>query len=191
MIFAGSVHHMVKYRGANQIFPVAHLAATATGWELIERSIKSHFHGGSPPVRIATTAAGAIPYYAELPAVDMHGLNDRFIARHGEPSGSIPGHWRITSHRYLVENGVNLVVGHPLVQKQTEKKLPAELKSGIRGFRVFAVETDLTPDPVPVIELPIDENYKVSILYLIPHPQIDAAIRNAALTVRYLSVSGD
>jgi arabinofuranosyltransferase len=32
---------------------------------------------------IALSAAGAIPYYAQRPVIDMLGLNDRHIARHG------------------------------------------------------------------------------------------------------------
>lgn len=33
---------------------------------------------------IAVNAAGAIPYYSRRPAIDMLGLNDRHIARHGD-----------------------------------------------------------------------------------------------------------
>ena len=35
---------------------------------------------------IATTASGAIPYYSRLRTIDMLGLNDPWIARHGDPS---------------------------------------------------------------------------------------------------------
>ena len=61
------------------------------------------------------------------------------------------------------------------------------LDQGIRGFRILAVEPALTPGPVAVIELPFDEENKVPILYLKPHPYIDTAIREAGLNVRYIS----
>jgi hypothetical protein len=35
---------------------------------------------------LAVDAAGALPYWSELPALDMLGLNDRFIARHPPPT---------------------------------------------------------------------------------------------------------
>ena len=35
------------------------------------------------PIKIAVTAAGAVPYYSKLPAVDMLGLTDSWIAHNG------------------------------------------------------------------------------------------------------------
>ena len=34
----------------------------------------------------AVTAAGCLPYFSELPALDMLGLNDRHIAHHRPPA---------------------------------------------------------------------------------------------------------
>ena len=187
LVIIGSAHHMIGYRTVDQIARVEHLHAAANRWANMGRSMKTHFHGASPPVKIATTAAGAIPDFSELPTVDMHGLNDRFIAKHGEDWLTIPGHWRITSHRYLIEQGVHLVIGHPLRRKQTDQDLPEVLGQGIRGFRILAVEPELTPGPVAVIDLPFDEENKVLILYLKPHPYIDTVIREAGFNVRYIS----
>jgi hypothetical protein len=42
---------------------------------------------------IAVNAAGTIPYYSELPTIDMLGLNNVYIARHGGRDRSLPyGH---------------------------------------------------------------------------------------------------
>jgi hypothetical protein len=42
---------------------------------------------------IAVNAAGTVPYYSELPTIDMLGLNNEFIARHGGRDRSLPyGH---------------------------------------------------------------------------------------------------
>ena len=186
----GSVHHMTRYRTSHEIAPIVTLATAAFSWEFIGRSLKTHFHGATPPVIIATTAAGAIPFYSELPTVDMHGLNDRYIARHGEPWIATPGHWRLASHRYLLDKNVNLVTGHPLFQTQEDKGIPADLDIGMRGFRVLAVEPELTSGRIAIIELPIDDKHKVPILYLKAHPKIDAAITQYGLNVYYLPVLG-
>ena len=189
VVLAGSTYHLATYREVNEIAPVFRLKQAARAWTEIGESLKSHFHGASPPVKIATTAAGAIPYYAELPALDMHGLNDRFVATHGKLWRTMPGHWRLAPHRYLVEAGVNLVVGHPLIQEQADNDLPVVLKRGLVGFRILAIEPHLTPGPIPVIELPFGDQYKVHVLYLKPHPKIDAVIETAGLKVHYLPVS--
>jgi hypothetical protein len=44
----------------------------------------------APDTLVAVVAAGAIPFYSELPTVDMYGLNDRHIAR----GPFAPGPWR-------------------------------------------------------------------------------------------------
>jgi hypothetical protein len=60
---------------------------------------------------IAVTAAGCLPYFSELPALDMLGLNDRHIARH-RPRGFVPG---VLGHdlgdeRYVLRRRPDLIV---------------------------------------------------------------------------------
>lgn len=40
---------------------------------------------GDKNARLAINAAGALPYYSQLPTIDMLGINDRFIAQAPEP----------------------------------------------------------------------------------------------------------
>jgi len=49
----------------------------------------------------AVGAAGALPFFSELPNLDLFGLNDAEIARHGRVIGNRPGHQRFTSMDYL------------------------------------------------------------------------------------------
>jgi arabinofuranosyltransferase len=46
----------------------------------IGSTLDSAFHDQQP--MIATSAAGALPYYSKLPALDMLGLNDYYLPRH-------------------------------------------------------------------------------------------------------------
>jgi hypothetical protein len=50
----------------------------------------------------AVGAAGALPYFAELPNLDLFGLNDLEIARHGRLIGNRPGHQRFATMDYLL-----------------------------------------------------------------------------------------
>jgi hypothetical protein len=45
-----------------------------------------------PGATLATTAAGIIPYYSGLYTVDMLGLTDPYVARHGKRTYTLPGH---------------------------------------------------------------------------------------------------
>ena len=49
----------------------------------------------------AVGAAGALPFYSELPNLDLFGLNDLEIARHGRIIGNRPGHQRFAAMDYL------------------------------------------------------------------------------------------
>lgn len=62
---------------------------------------------------IAVGPAGAIPYYSELPTLDMLGLCDAWVARHGEAAGNAAGHGKIAPQEYLEQRGVVWLVGQP------------------------------------------------------------------------------
>ncbi|HKQ60758.1 MAG TPA: hypothetical protein VJS92_05685 [Candidatus Polarisedimenticolaceae bacterium] len=48
--------------------------------EAVGQLLATAFHGARP--LLACDPAGTLPYFSELPAVDMLGINDRFLARH-------------------------------------------------------------------------------------------------------------
>lgn len=50
----------------------------------------------------AVGAAGALPFYAGMPNLDLFGLNDLEIARHGRVIGNRPGHQRFASMDYVL-----------------------------------------------------------------------------------------
>lgn len=68
--------------GQETIPSLAKYAHPEYAWGEIGRTCRKTFPTGT---RIATTAAGLIPYFAELPTLDLHGLTDREIARQPIP----------------------------------------------------------------------------------------------------------
>ncbi|HUL45115.1 MAG TPA: hypothetical protein VLY03_12255 [Bacteroidota bacterium] len=182
-VLYGSFHHAESFRYTldDRIEPIAdlqgHLYDPDQHWVAIGQTLGEAF-GKDPSVTIATTAAGAIPYYSSLRAVDMLGLNDTWVARNGVLISSVPGHQRIAPMEYLLERNVNLVISHPLV-------LPLETTS---------TQLPMLPAVIPgrsvsyrVIEIPLDDHYKFVALYLHPHPAVDAAIGRNGWTVREIS----
>jgi hypothetical protein len=97
--------------------------------EVIGRLLKTAF-GAARPL-LAADAAGTLPYFSELPALDMLGLSDRYLARHPPPDlgeGWL-GH-ELGDGRYVLEREPDLVVftgpaGGP----------PRRFKSGLEMFR--------------------------------------------------------
>ena len=72
------------------VFSVLQWRDTMTAWALTERwewdgqiigrMLKKAF--GAQQALLAVDAAGALPYWSELPAIDMLGLNDYYLPRH-------------------------------------------------------------------------------------------------------------
>lgn len=52
---------------------------------------------------MAEGAAGASPFYAGINNLDPYGINDRYVARHGEHLGKKPGHQRYATRNYVAE----------------------------------------------------------------------------------------
>ncbi|MCB1735156.1 MAG: hypothetical protein H6981_08450 [Gammaproteobacteria bacterium] len=146
------------------------------GWQLVGKTLHELFRDAESPVVIATTAAGAIPYYSELPTVDMLGLNDRYIAREGMHIDAFAGHGRYATLDYLLERNVNLVIGHPKVVplKHTYKYTAEQMFH----TTYFSEDFDLSslPESARVVDIKIADNRKVVVLYLKPSPAIDRVI---------------
>lgn len=88
-------------------------AARAERWEwdgaVIGTLLKQSFARREPTIAVA--AAGCIPYWSELPAIDMLGLNDYYIPRHppmGVGEGKI-GH-ELGDGRYILARSPDLVM---------------------------------------------------------------------------------
>ncbi len=91
-----------------------------------------------PGTVIATTAAGAIPYYARLPAIDILGLTDAYVAHLPMPCTSqvTIGHCKYAPDAYLHERGVHLVVlpaARPISYSRSQPQGPEDVLIRFRG----------------------------------------------------------
>jgi hypothetical protein len=128
--------------------------------------------GGDSSVLIATTAAGAIPYYSNLKTLDMLGLNDPLAAKHSRHLTSHAGHRRIATLDYLESKGVSLVVGHPVMVSSDSEAGAVRLNWLVQGLE----PSDRIPESARLIEIPIDRGYRLIVLYLVKSERVDSVI---------------
>ena len=160
------------------------LAQLASDWERIGVALSPLEHA-DPPVVIGVTAAGAVPFYSGLHAVDLLGLSDPWVARHGEPirarfaiEGSRPGHARIATADYVEQRGVHLLLNHPWL---VHRPLP-------EGWIFTAEDLEHWPDysvswrghALPagarMLEIPVDHGERLYAIQLRPHAAVDAEV---------------
>lgn len=65
--------------------------------------------------RIATSAAGAIPYYSRLYTLDVLGLSDAWIAHAMPQERGQAGHAKRAPEHYILSKGIDLLILHPTV----------------------------------------------------------------------------
>ncbi len=186
LILVGSVYHQVtfSYDKHEGIEPIAqlegHLVHPDENWIGIGKMLASLF-GGDPSIIIATTAAGAIPYYSGLTTVDMLGVNDRWVIEHGVPIGSMAGHQLVAPLSYLLLRNVNLILSHPLVVRQAE---------AVHYFLLLPMDAAISTDSIRVIEFPLDHEYKLIAWYLVHHRAVDELIGRSHLRTYTVSAIG-
>ena len=146
-------------------------------WGRLGRALRRDL--GDADVTIACTGVGAIPYYSRLKTVDLLGLNDSDVARHGwraHPDYRRPGHQVFATLQQLRDKRVHLVVGYPPLVP------PGELKrAGARQWAAQFVRQIVHPDDkwsgrATVVAMPLDERHAHLMWYLTPHPRIDQLI---------------
>ncbi len=172
LVLIGSMYHVLTftYDADDGIESIAqlrgHLTDPAQQWGNIGKVLGKAFND-DPRVLIATTAAGAIPYYSRLSTIDMLGLNDKFIARYGYYFGRAAGHERMATLAYLQQRKVNIIVSHPYVTLLSDEMIKVPLIPG-------AVMSSLPESKA--VEIPLDGVYKLIVLYLNPTPFVDSVI---------------
>lgn len=183
-----SIYHAYSFNGSYGIESISNLHARIVDenqdWQGIGLVLGDMFADENTPVIISTTAAGAIPYYSKLSTIDMLGLNDKWIAKNGVVLGSRPGHTRYTTIRYLLDSKVNLVLGHPQVRRRSSPPTtnPAVFFMGQHDF-------SLLPDTSQVIEIPVNDKYRIDVLYLTKNSVVDDAIKQFGLVTH--TIYGD
>jgi len=80
-------------------------------WDCRELALQLKSAFGRQQPLVAVTAAGCLPYWSELPAVDMLGLNDHYLPRHrpDDLADRFIGH-DLGDGRYVLERNPDLIV---------------------------------------------------------------------------------
>jgi hypothetical protein len=185
LMIAASFWHGATFRGIVGIESVKGLESHVDGdddWLGVGRELGRLFAGDS--VVIAVTAAGAIPYASRLPSVDMLGLCDPWVARHGAlVHGARAGHRRIATHAYLHARGVHLVLGHPLVVAPDSTLRERYTIADLSELGILDVDSALLPASAAVVEIPVDGR-TLCVLALEPSAAVDRVIRARGLVTR-------
>jgi arabinofuranosyltransferase len=120
------------------------------------------------------------PYYSELPAIDMIGLTDWWVARHGDRMGTWPGHQRVAPYHYLVQRGAHLLIGHPVLRHASLPRVEAYPFEYVRGLILPGADPRTLPVTTRVVEMPVEHGYYLPILYVRSHPIVDDLLARGA-----------
>jgi hypothetical protein len=131
---------------------VAHLEAPDQAWAGLGRELGRAFDHDAR-VTLGAGACGAVPYYSELRTVDVLGLSDPWVARHGRQWERRPGHRRAAPLSYLVEQRVNLL-----------------------WFPYDPADQEMPPEAA-VVHVPVTPLSTATLLYLVRSPVVDAVIQ--------------
>lgn len=132
-------------------------------------------------VRIAVTAAGQPAFDTRFETIDLLGVNDAWVARHGvliQERGA--AHERFAPWSYLQSRQAHLVIGFPTLAPSGEPMdvyRDARLSSAL--FGMFIPERDDNPIPpeATMLEMGLDDDRRVLAIYLTRHPSVERAIR--------------
>lgn len=155
-------------------------------WVGIGMYLREALGGLQEKALIAVTPAGAIPYYSGLESVDMLGLSDRWVARHGATLVDRPGHQKITTVKYLVEKNVTFLIGHPVVVSEDARVPELDVKTYRDGVSVAELTKMFVLKPVPdpqsippnakAVLIPFAPGRWLVAVYLTPTERWDAEI---------------
>jgi arabinofuranosyltransferase len=171
-LVACSAFHAVTQDLPHLVEPVRDLGAhVGRHWGPAGRALRRAFPDGG--VRIATTAAGALPYLSRLETVDMLGLNDAWVARHGRPHRGRPGHQRLAPLAYLQRRHVHLLIGNPAVVAGDEPPFTREEWAGV----LFGELIYEAPPGARFVEIPLEDGRKLVVVQLEPNAAVERAVR--------------
>ena len=188
VILIGSLLHGIRsevyrmrYESPLNVFDVetipqlqGHLTNPNEDWCEVGKSLGEYFDY-SPEVKIGVYPAGAVPYYSRLPALDMRGLNDAWIARHGNVVGTAAGHQLKSPLSYVIGQKVNLIIGQPAMVPVGDpldhcmRVIDPNFFWGVKDY------TELPPGS-KAIAIPISNEYYLAVICIRTNEMIENAI---------------
>jgi len=126
-------------RAALHLEPLGWTRLYALRWQGIGRWLA---RAGTAGDSTAVGAAGALPFYSELPNLDLFGLNDLEIARHGRIIGNRPGHQRFANMDYLFAQQPTFVFMSPESTPQKPGRLRYDRYWTSRGYLPIEIRVE-------------------------------------------------
>ncbi len=162
-------------------------------WTFLSQELVPLFGEERQSIKIGVTGAGIIPFYSQMPAYDLLGLNDRDVAMTGEviPNngrfGNRPGHVKMATWPMILSKDVTLLVNHPWVISKDNILLGCSAKRlarmwwGITPLKEFsctyaAPYIPIEPEAPPVIAWPLSDGRVWLMVYVKQNDVVDAAI---------------
>lgn len=181
-----SLYHAVTFSSTRALFGIQSISGLEemikgedgdSGNQKVGRVLGNIFADTSSPVIIAN-GSGAIPYYSKLTNIDILGLNNKWVARNGTLVNYIPGHTRVAPPKYLIDSKVDLIIAYvrptatPLIElARLENSFWKNFQKGILLF----------PHKLKVIEIPLNDKYRVDVFYISKNKAVDKAIKKFRL----------
>ena len=180
IVVIGAGHHYKTFR-SNKIESVenlsAHLNHESSDWIGIGQELRRVF-SETMDARIAVTASGAISYYSKLYSLDMLGLSDPWIARHGIRILSQPGHQRLAPIEYLVQRRINLVLADRMRSGPSPPDKQAYRPEDLAAYQYLPpLLTNRLPSTATILEIRRADQRTLVALYLERLPAIERAIQ--------------
>ena len=126
-------------RAALHLEPLGWTRAYARRWQGIGKWLS---RVRAPQDSTAVGAAGALPFFSELPNLDLFGLNDLEIARHGRIIGNRPGHQRFAAMDYVFAQKPTFVFMNPEATPLRPGRLRYDRYWTSRGYVPIEIRVD-------------------------------------------------
>ncbi len=137
-------------------------------------------------LKISTTAGGYLPFYSRLHNLERHGFTDPRILLPGNHTISLhnfPGHHITATPNFLLEMGINLAFGHPLIINASHNYWPDIKEVLVHLTGVLNPEYYSLPEDMQIVEIPIGGGKKIIGLYLTRNAKLDAILREHNIVV--------
>lgn len=160
-------------------------------WDRIASRLAELFGDLEPT--IALHPAGAIPFYSRIKSIDMLGLNDPYIARHGIEAPKFyprPGHQKLSPLVYLQKQEVNFVLGHPSVVRERTVERMGGLESVVDiWFQKHVLHFECpSVSEISIVKMPLSETKFIFLWYLTEEASIDKRLQ--ALNLNKYTIRG-
>jgi arabinofuranosyltransferase len=189
LLLAGSTVHAIAFSryvyppGLGAIPALRQLGNEDPSINWRSAGLKLHdFLDADPDITIAVSPAGAIPFFSGLRTIDVLGLNDAWVARHGQPRTLCKvcaGHFRLAQIEYLKSQRVNLLIAHP---QWVNVSTPVPDAGQVVRAMYFDETLDYSnlPPEARLVRIPLSRDTALAAVYLIPNARIDQLIASGS-----------